>query len=185
MSCDLFYISVDFQFTKYIPQKRVLNWFNLRSFFNKLHKQSFFQVTKKTRYRKMPLRFCCYFSHCMFPCYLTANAFNERVLRLQNEFLCLSCLSGNCQTVERDPFLYVLGVVHIASNSTHVQYTRTDSVCIFDLRSVRTVKAVTNREHLSYGPHLSFSSPGLHLIKDRAPWALTVRTFRSVHQACI
>ena len=78
------------------------------------------------------------------------------------------------------------------SNSyTHVQYTRTDSVRIFDLRSVRTVKAVTNREHLSYGPHISFSwpglhlnvngtlnvngpyvsfsSPGLHLIKDRAP----------------
>ena len=69
--------------------------------------------------------------------------------------------------------------------STHVQYTRTDSVRIFDLRSVRTVKAVTNREHLSYGPHVSFSSPGLHLIKDGAPWALTVRTFRSVRQACI
>ena len=63
---------------------------------------------------------------------------------------------------------------------TYVQYTRTDSVRIFDLRFLRTEKAVTNREHLSYGPHISFSSPGLHLIKDRAPWALTVRTFRSV-----
>ena len=54
---------------------------------------------------------------------------------------------------------------------THVQYTRTDSVRTFYLRSVRTVKAVTNREHLSYGPRtgISFSSPGLHLIKDRAP----------------
>ena len=30
------------------------------------------------------------------------------------------------------------------------------------------------------GPYVSFSSPGLHLIKDRAPSALTVRTFRSV-----
>ena len=51
----------------------------------------------------------------------------------------------------------------------HVQYTRTDSVRNFDLRSVRTVKAVTNRVHLSYGPYDSFSSPGLLLIKDGAP----------------
>ena len=33
----------------------------------------------------------------------------------------------------------------------HVQYNRTDSVRKYDLRSVRTVKAVTNRKHLSYG----------------------------------
>ena len=68
---------------------------------------------------------------------------------------------------------------------THVQYTRTDPVRIFDLPSVRTEKAVTNREHFSYGPLISFSSPGLNLIKDRAPWALAVRTFRSVRQACM
>ena len=61
------------------------------------------------------------------------------------------------------------GQVNSEEEVTHVQYTRTDSVRIFDVRSVRTVKAVTNREHLSYGPHVSFSSPGLHLIKDRAP----------------
>ena len=57
----------------------------------------------------------------------------------------------------------------ISQSGTHVQYTRTDSVRIFDVWSVRTVKAVTNREHLSYGPHVSFRSLGLHLIKDRAP----------------
>ena len=64
---------------------------------------------------------------------------------------------------------YALSQSSLPARHTHVQYTRTDSVRIFDVRSVRTVKEVTNREHLSYGPYVSFSSPGLHLIKDRAP----------------
>ena len=63
----------------------------------------------------------------MFPGYLTANAFNDRVLRLQNEFLCLSCLSGNCQTVERDAFLCVLGVVHICS----IQQRKAETFSVF------------------------------------------------------
>ena len=54
---------------------------------------------------------------------------------------------------------------------THVQYNRTDSVRNYDLRSVRTVKAVTNRKHLSYGPDVSVSSPGLRLIRTGHPAA--------------
>ena len=55
---------------------------------------------------------------------------------------------------------------------TYIQYTRTVTVRNFDL--VRTVKAVTNRKHLSYGQYVSFSLLRLHLIKDGAPRALTI-----------
>ena len=72
-----------------------------------------------------------------------------------------------------------LHLIHVVSASTHVQYTRTDSVRIFDVRSVRTVKAVTNREHLSYGPHVSFRSLGLHLIKDVRALKLPTHRFFS------
>ena len=83
-------------------------------------------------------------------CYLTANAFNDRVLRLQNEFLCLSCLSENCQTIERDAFLCVLGVVHIVSNSAKLRHFQF-SVCTSKfLLSTVHVLCYVNQSYWSY-----------------------------------
>ena len=113
---------VDLQFTKHIPQKKSPVLIHLRSYFNRLHKPFLLSYKKKHGAEKRHYKIVLLFLAGMFPCYLTANAFNDRVLRLQNEFLCLSCLNGNCQTVERDAFLCVLGVVHIASNRAKLRH---------------------------------------------------------------
>lgn len=118
--CDLFYIC-RLPFHKvYTTEKTALYWFHFRSFFNSLHKP--FLLSDKKKHgpeKKMPLwHFVTnYFSCSRFLCYLTANACNSRVLRLQNEF---PYLNENYQTDERDTFRYVLGVVNRASSNVKV-----------------------------------------------------------------
>ena len=84
----------------------------------------FFKVTernmapKKCGHDKADL--CIFFLKLgVFPCYLTANACNGRVLRLQNEFL---CLNENYPTDKQVTLLCVLGVVHLASNNAKLRH---------------------------------------------------------------
>ena len=67
--------------------------------------------------------------------------------------------------------LFIEGQFCHRAKLTHVQYNCTDSVRNFDLRSVRTVKEVTDRKHFSYSPDVSVSSPGLHVIRTGHPAA--------------
>ena len=117
--CDLFYIC-RLPFHKvYTTEKTALYWFHFRSFFNSLHKP--FLLSDKKKHgpeKKMPLwHFATnYFSRSRFLCYLTANACNSRVLRLQNEF---PYLNENYQTDERDTFHYVFDMIWF---DPHIKY---------------------------------------------------------------